>query len=63
MTGETYFLVVVRTDQNTLGTEEDPLPIIPGMVAEVDILTGQKTVLSYLIKPVIRAKANALTER
>ena len=39
------------------------MPIIPGMVADVDILTGKKTVLAYLAKPVLRAKANALTER
>ena len=38
-------------------------PVIPGMMAQVDILTGKKTVLSYLLKPVLRAKANALTER
>ena len=39
------------------------LPIIPGMVAEVHILTGKRTVLQYLLKPVLRAKANAFTER
>ena len=39
------------------------LPIIPGMVAEVDVLTGKKSVLAYLLKPILRAKANALTER
>jgi adhesin transport system membrane fusion protein len=38
-------------------------PIIPGMVAEVDIITGKKTILSYLLKPVLRAKQSALTER
>ena len=41
----------------------DKLPIIPGMVAEVDIMTGRKSVLSYLLKPVLRAKQYALTER
>jgi adhesin transport system membrane fusion protein len=39
------------------------LPIIPGMTAEVSILTGKKTVLSYLLKPILRAKAYALSER
>jgi len=39
------------------------LPIIPGMVAEVHILTGKRTVLQYLLKPILRAKANAFTER
>jgi adhesin transport system membrane fusion protein len=37
--------------------------IIPGMVASVDILTGKKTILSYLLKPIIRARAEALRER
>ena len=53
----------VRTDRNYLGTEADPLQIIPGMVAQVDILTGKKTVLQYLLKRVIRARENALSER
>lgn len=39
------------------------LAIIPGMTTQVDVLTGKKTILSYLLKPVLRAKANALTER
>ncbi|MEH0016133.1 hemolysin secretion protein D, partial [Citrobacter portucalensis] len=37
--------------------------IIPGIVASVDILTGKKTILSYLLKPIIRARAEALRER
>lgn len=59
--GNAYFVVRVRTLSNTIGQQK--LPIIPGMVAEVDILTGKKTVLSYLLKPILRAKARALTER
>ena len=59
--GNAYFLVKVRTRSNTMGAQQ--LPIIPGMVAEVDILTGKKSVLSYLLKPLLRAKARALTER
>ena len=58
--GNAFFRVSVRTLKPSLGAN---LPIIPGMVAQVDILTGKKTVLSYLLKPVLRAKANALTER
>src|SRR5690606_8533449 len=49
--GETFYRVVVRTDKNALGTPEAPLPIIPGMVATVEILTGEKSVLDYLVKP------------
>ena len=59
--GNAFYIVRVRTTQSTIG--EARMPIIPGMVAEVDILTGKKSLLSYLMKPVLRAKANALTER
>jgi membrane fusion protein, adhesin transport system len=58
--GNAFYVVKVRTIKNNLG---DHLPIIPGMVAQVDILTGKKTVLSYLLKPVLKAKSYALTER
>ena len=58
--GNTYYIVRVRTDRPSLG---ENLPIIPGMVAEVDIVTGQKSILAYLLKPVLRAKQAALTER
>lgn len=61
--GNTYYLVKVRTKTGYLEENGKRLPIIPGMVAEVDIRTGKKTILSYLLKPVLRAKANALTER
>jgi len=61
--GNSYYLVRVRTKTGYLEKNGRQLPIIPGMVAEVDILTGKKTVLSYLLKPVLRAKANSLTER
>ncbi|CZH47074.1 Hemolysin secretion protein D%2C chromosomal [Legionella pneumophila] len=60
---ESFYIVKVRTDKNYLGTEKKPLPIIPGMQASVDILTGQKSVLQYLLKPIIKAKQSALRER
>lgn len=59
--GNAFYQVQLRTKTVALGPKK--LPIIPGMVAEVDILTGKKTVLSYLLKPVLRAKSAALTER
>jgi adhesin transport system membrane fusion protein len=62
-TGNSYYLVQLRTDKNYLGPKDKPLPIIPGMIATVDILTGKKTVLSYLLKPILRAKYMALRER
>ncbi|MCO7579972.1 MULTISPECIES: HlyD family type I secretion periplasmic adaptor subunit [Pseudomonas] len=59
----TYYMIKLRTDRSHLGTDEKPLLIIPGMVASVDIITGKKSVLSYLLKPIIRARAEALQER
>jgi adhesin transport system membrane fusion protein len=61
--GESFFRIYLRTDRNYLGTAEDPLPIIPGMTASVDILTGEKTVMEYLMKPILRARNDALRER
>ena len=58
--GNAFYVVRLRTKESVLG---ENLPIIPGMMTQVDILTGKKTILSYLLKPVIRAKANALSER
>jgi len=58
--GNTFYTVRVSTTKTSLANN---LPIIPGMVAEVDIVTGQKSILSYLLKPVLRAKQAALTER
>ncbi len=58
--GNTFYTVRVRTQKSKLG---EGLPIIPGMVAEVDIITGQKSILSYLLKPVLKAKQAAFTER
>lgn len=61
--GNSFFLIHLRTDKSHLGTDDKPLLIIPGMVATVDIITGHKSVLSYLLKPIIRARAEALRER
>lgn len=59
----TYYLIRLRTDSSHLGTDEKPLLIIPGMVATVDILTGKKTIMSYLLKPIMKARSEALRER
>ena len=61
--GEHFFQIRVRTSKNHLGPESNPLPIIAGMVATVDIMTGQKTVMDYILKPLKRAQAAALSER
>ena len=59
--GNSFYIVKVRTDRTHVG--DDSRPIIPGMQAEVHILTGQRTLMQYLLKPISRAKSNALTER
>ncbi len=60
---ESYYKIIVRTQRNYLGSVDKPLRIIPGMVASVDILTGNKSVLDYLLKPVLKARDRALRER
>ena len=59
----TFYVIKLRTNKSHLGTDEKPLLIIPGMVASVDIITGKKSVLSYLLKPIIKSRAEALHER
>lgn len=62
--GERFYQIRVRTKRNFMVDREgNSLPIIPGMVAEVDILTGKKTVLQYLMKPILRAGGRAMRER
>ena len=61
--GETYYLIRVRTVSSRLRHGGADLPIIPGMVAQVDIKTGRKTVLAYLTKPLTRMRQDALRER
>jgi len=60
---ESFYQVRVKTFKNHLGDVAGTLPIIPGMVAQVDILTGKKTVMDFLLKPILKTKQNALTER
>lgn len=60
---ESFYRVKLRTKNTTLTYRGSNLPIIPGMTASVDILTGKKSVLSYLLKPIIKTKQTALRER
>jgi adhesin transport system membrane fusion protein len=60
---ESYYRVTVRTNKNHLGTDQHPLPIIPGMVATVEVVTGNKTVLDYILKPARLLREEALRER
>ncbi len=61
--GEEFYLVRVKSDVNYLGTEDNKKHIIIGMTAQVDIITGKKTVMQYIMKPILRARDNALRER
>ncbi|HCT04878.1 MAG TPA: hemolysin secretion protein D, partial [Pseudomonas sp.] len=59
---DTYYRVLVLTDSSELTAGGKSLPIIPGMVASVEIRTGEKTILNYLLKPVLKAR-EAFRER
>ncbi|MFA7277285.1 MAG: HlyD family type I secretion periplasmic adaptor subunit [Pseudobdellovibrionaceae bacterium] len=61
--GASYFEIEVRTLKNHLGSDAHPLPITTGMMADVHVITGDKSVLEYLMKPFLRLKDRALTER
>ena len=62
-TGESYYLVRIETEKNHLGNDKKPLYIKVGMIVSADIITGKKSILDYLLKPILKAKQNALTER
>jgi len=59
----TFYLIHIVTDKNYLGSKEHPLNIIPGMTASVDIVTGQKTVMQYILKPILKSKQYVFSER
>lgn len=59
--GESYYMVRIKTHESSSVSKK--LAIIPGMTITVDILTGKKTVMDYLLKPIFKAKSNALSER
>jgi len=61
--GESFYRILVRTEKNALYRDGKPLPIIPGMIATVDIVTGYKTVMEYLMKPVLKTVQNSLNEK
>ncbi|MBO2591322.1 HlyD family type I secretion periplasmic adaptor subunit [Shewanella algae] len=61
--GNSFYQVRIRTETSSLkGMNDEPLPIIPGMTASVDIITGKRTVLDYLLKPILKASHTALRE-
>jgi len=60
---QSYYLVRIKTDKSYLGNEDKKLNVMVGMTADVDIVTGKKTVLNYILKPILRARENVLSER
>jgi len=60
---QAYFTVIVETDRSYLSAHGQKLPITPGMMTDTQIITGRKSVLSYLLKPVLKARSDALRER
>jgi adhesin transport system membrane fusion protein len=61
--GESFYRVTIRTKDTVMIHNGKELPIIPGMTANVQILTGRKSVLDYLLKPIMKARQEALRER
>jgi len=61
--GNSFYQVKLRTDETELKRKNEILPIEIGMIASVDILTGKKTVMQYLLKPFIKTLDNAMNER
>jgi len=61
--GKSYYIIQLRTHKNYLEKNGEKLKIIAGMTADVDILTGKKSVLDYLLKPILKAQSLALRER
>ena len=61
--GNPYYRVILRTSSNHLGSDKEPLPIMPGMVVTADIKTGRKSVMDYMLQPIQVARHEALRER
>ena len=58
-----FYTIHIKTDKNHLGSESKPLKIIPGMTVNVDIITGKKSIMDYILKPILKAKQYTFTER
>ncbi|MBN2782329.1 MAG: HlyD family type I secretion periplasmic adaptor subunit [Campylobacterales bacterium] len=61
--GNSFYLVELKTTNKFFDDEQNSMKIIPGMTVTVDILTGKKTIMEYILKPIFKAKDNALSER
>jgi adhesin transport system membrane fusion protein len=58
-----YYKVLVQTTKNYLERNGEKFPIIPGMIASVDIVTGKKTIMDFILKPILKTQQNAFHER
>lgn len=61
--GALYYKIEVRTDKNVVNTQVGDLNILPGMVAEVDVITGHRTIMSYILRPIVRGMNKTMSER
>jgi len=61
--GNVFYTVHIKTNKDYLGTDKKPLKIIPGMTVNVDIMTGKKSLMDYILKPILKAKQYTFTER
>ncbi|UTJ06927.1 HlyD family type I secretion periplasmic adaptor subunit [Arcobacter roscoffensis] len=61
--GKSYYKVILETDKNYLEKDGEKHPIIPGMIARVDIVTGKKTIMDFILKPILKVKENSLSEK
>jgi adhesin transport system membrane fusion protein len=59
----TFYLIYIKTAKSYLGPESAPLSIIPGMMVDVDIVTGKKTIMQYILKPILKSKQYIFSER
>jgi len=60
---DVFYTIRIKTDKNYIGDKSKPLKIIPGMTVSVDIMTGRKSVLDYILKPILKTKQYTFTER
>ena len=60
---QAYYTVLIETDRAYITQGSQRLPIVPGMICDVEIVTGSRSILSYLLKPIEKAFGTALTER
>ncbi|MFN3509969.1 MAG: HlyD family type I secretion periplasmic adaptor subunit, partial [Tsuneonella troitsensis] len=60
---QAYYTVLIETDRSYINKGGQRLPIVPGMICDVEIITGSRSILTYLLKPIEKAFDMALTER